>query len=92
MLFCMLLATIDRLDQQADERRCKKRWAKTEDCAHYGWCADLKPYTDAGKAVFMAEYTDLTGDTSQFCPQAKQLKFSGVLKRRNLDAWRVACP
>ncbi|HSC80734.1 MAG TPA: endo alpha-1,4 polygalactosaminidase [Chitinolyticbacter sp.] len=67
-------------------------WAITEDCAYYDWCADLKPYTDAGKAVFMAEYTDLTGDTSQFCPEAAQLKFSGILKRRELDAWRVACP
>ncbi|WP_148713769.1 endo alpha-1,4 polygalactosaminidase [Chitinolyticbacter meiyuanensis] len=67
-------------------------WAMTEDCAYYNWCADLKPYVTAGKAVFMAEYTDLTGTTAKFCPQATQLGFSGILKRRELSAWRQVCP
>ncbi|HSC79439.1 MAG TPA: endo alpha-1,4 polygalactosaminidase [Chitinolyticbacter sp.] len=67
-------------------------WAMTEDCAYYDWCADLKPYVTAGKAVFMAEYTDLTGSTAKFCPQATQLNFSGILKRRDLSAWRQVCP
>jgi hypothetical protein len=38
------------------------------------------------------EYTNDTGmTTAQFCPQTNALNFNGILKHRNLDAWRQAC-
>ena len=70
-------------------------WALTEDCFADEWCGDVQPFAAAGKAVFMAEYTDVF-TTSQFlsevCPQATTMKFSAILKHRDLDAWRRACP
>lgn len=66
-------------------------WALTEDCFKQNWCNQLMPFINAGKAVFAAEYTDTGMTTSQFCPQANALNFSGILKHRNLDAWRQAC-
>jgi endo-alpha-1,4-polygalactosaminidase (GH114 family) len=67
-------------------------WALTEDCFAQGWCDELRPFIDAGKAVFAAEYTD-TGITADgFCPQATSMHFSAILKERDLGAWREACP
>jgi hypothetical protein len=66
-------------------------WALTEDCFDQGWCDQLTPFVTAGKAVFAAEYTDTGVTTAQFCPQANALNFNGILKHRNLDAWRQAC-
>lgn len=70
-------------------------WAMTEDCFADEWCEEMSPFIDAGKAVFAAEYTDqLT--TNQFldqvCPQAEALNLDVILKHRDLDAWRLACP
>jgi hypothetical protein len=28
----------------------------------------------------------------QFCPQARALRFSAILKHLRLDSWRAACP
>jgi hypothetical protein len=66
-------------------------WALTEDCFDQGWCDQLTPFVNAGKAVFAAEYTDTGMTTGQFCPQANALNFNGILKHRELDAWRQAC-
>lgn len=66
-------------------------WALTEDCFDQGWCHQLTPFVNAGKAVFAAEYTDTGMTTGQFCPQANALNFNGILKHRDLDAWRQAC-
>jgi hypothetical protein len=70
-------------------------WAMTEDCFADEWCEEIAPFTDAGKAVLAAEYTDqLT--TNQFldqvCPQAEALNLDVILKHRDLDAWRQGCP
>ena len=51
-----------------------------------------KGVVEAGKAVFAAEYTDTGSSLDQFCPQAKAMQFSAVLKNRELDAYREACP
>lgn len=71
-------------------------WAMTEDCFADGdWCTDVEPFVAAGKAVFAAEYTDrltISEFTNQVCPQASALGFSAILKDRDLDAWRRACP
>ena len=67
-------------------------FAITEDCFYYGWCEEMKPFIDAGKPVFAAEYTDLGGDFDAYCQEAEQLGFSTILKRRNLGSWVKFCP
>lgn len=67
-------------------------WALTEDCFAEGWCEDLLPFIQAGKPVFAAEYTDTGLGLADFCPQAGELGFSAILKNRELDAYREACP
>jgi hypothetical protein len=66
-------------------------WAMIEDCFAEGCCDQFAPFSAAGKAVFMAEYTDRGVKADAFCPQAKELGFSGILKTRDLTAWREAC-
>jgi len=67
-------------------------FAITEDCFYYGWCDHMLPFIQAGKAVFAAEYTDLTKDFSKACEMSRKLGFSTILKRRNLSAWMETCP
>jgi hypothetical protein len=67
-------------------------WALTEDCFAQGWCDQMAPFIQAGKAVFAAEYTDSGMTLEQFCPQARALRFSAILKHLRLDSWRAACP
>jgi hypothetical protein len=67
-------------------------WALTEDCFAEGWCEQMEPFVAAGKPVFAAEYTDTGMTTDQFCPQANAMNFSVILKNRDLEAWRQACP
>jgi hypothetical protein len=66
-------------------------WALTEDCFDQGWCDQVVPFVNAGKAVFAAEYTDTGMTLARFCPQANALNFNAILKHRDLDAWRQAC-
>jgi hypothetical protein len=48
----------------------------------------MKPYIDAGKPVFTAEYTDLPGDFEAFCLQSQKLVHQGIneqaVKRQGL--------
>jgi hypothetical protein len=70
-------------------------WALTEDCFAQDWCDEMAPFVAAGKAVFAAEYSDewsLSGFKNQVCPQAAAIGFGVILKDRDLDAWRQACP
>jgi Glycoside-hydrolase family GH114 len=67
-------------------------WALTEDCFAESWCEDMLPFIQAGKAVFAAEYTDTGARLEDICLQARQLGFSAILKKRELDAWQRACP
>jgi hypothetical protein len=64
-------------------------WALNEQCFEYNECTALQPFLDARKAVFNVEYNLAT---SAFCPQAKTLGLSSILKHVELDAYRVACP
>ena len=66
-------------------------WALTEDCFDQGWCQDLQPFVNAGKAVFVAEYTDTGASIQDFCPAINRMGFQGLLKHRELDAWRQSC-
>ena len=67
-------------------------WALTEDCFEQEWCEEMLPFITAGKPVFAAEYTDTGITLEQFCPQARAMNISAILKNRDLDAWREACP
>ena len=67
-------------------------FAITEDAFYYGWAEKMNPFVEAGKPVFDAEYTDLDGDFESYCKKSKELKFSTILKHRNLDAWLQTCP
>ena len=67
-------------------------FAITEDYFFYDWADDMKPYIEAGKPVFAAEYTDLAVDFDSFCQKSEELKFSTILKNRELDSWVKYCP
>lgn len=67
-------------------------WALTEDCFAEGWCGEMRPFIQAGKPVFAAEYTDTGISLEDFCPQADAWDMSAILKNRGLDAEREACP
>ena len=67
-------------------------WALTEDCFDQGWCADMQPYIDHGKAVLMSEYTDTGVNFPNACTWAKAHQFSAILKGRDLDAPVQFCP
>ncbi|MGW0316412.1 endo alpha-1,4 polygalactosaminidase [Streptomyces flavidovirens] len=63
-------------------------FAVNEECAQYGECALLEPFVVAGKAVFHAEYARPTAD---FCPLARKLRLSSILKKPELGSWRKPC-
>jgi hypothetical protein len=67
-------------------------WAMIEDCFDGAFCASFDPFAAAGKAVFMAEYTDTGVTLEGLCAEAKTRSFSAILKHRELDAYRAACP
>jgi len=67
-------------------------WALTEDCFDQGWCSAMQPFLDAGKAVFVAEYTDTGVDFEAACATLAPAGFSLILKDRELTAWRQTCP
>jgi hypothetical protein len=67
-------------------------WALTEDCYGEGWCDQIKPFTQKGKPLFAAEYTDTGVEIEHLCQKAGKLDFSLILKNRKLDSWRQACP
>ncbi|MFD7436362.1 endo alpha-1,4 polygalactosaminidase [Streptomyces sp. NPDC059861] len=63
-------------------------FAVNEECAQYDECALLEPFVASGKAVFHVEYAEPTG---RFCPQARQLRLSSMLKKPELGTWRKPC-
>ncbi len=77
---------------QAEELVSYFDWALTEECYEDDWCDEMKPFADAGKAVFMTEYTERGTKIADFCPLAKSLGFNGLLKKLDLDDWGEACP
>jgi hypothetical protein len=67
-------------------------WAMTEDCFDQEWCEEMLPFIQAGKPVFAAEYTDTGIELEDFCQQAAEMNISVILKNRDLNAYREACP
>ncbi|NUK54277.1 endo alpha-1,4 polygalactosaminidase [Streptomyces lunaelactis] len=63
-------------------------FAVNEQCAEYDECEEMTPFIEAGKAVFHVEY-ELK--TTEFCPRARSLKLSSMLKKYELGVWRRAC-
>ena len=63
-------------------------FAVNEQCFQYHECRRLKPFVDAGKAVFHVEYKL---GRSDFCTRANSLHFSSLKKRLNLGVWRRSC-
>lgn len=63
-------------------------FAVNEQCAQYEECAKLTPFITAGKAVFHVEY-ELA--TRGFCPGARELRLSSMLKKYDLGVWREPC-
>lgn len=63
-------------------------FAVVEECVTYRECAEWRPFTRAGKAVFHAEYK---GSMKTICATTKPLGFSTIKKHRNLDAYRRTC-
>ncbi|MFD5079286.1 endo alpha-1,4 polygalactosaminidase [Streptomyces sp. NPDC058371] len=63
-------------------------FAVNEQCAQYEECGELEPFIKAGKAVFHVEY-EL--GTDSFCPEARRMKLSSMLKKYALGVWRRAC-
>lgn len=59
-------------------------WALVEECMHYNECDALAPFIRANKAVFHVEYREA-------CPVAKPGRFDTLIKRSELDAFRVSC-
>jgi hypothetical protein len=67
-------------------------FAITEDYFFYNEAEAMLPYIKAGKPVFASEYTDLDGDFESYCKKSKALKYSTILKNRELDSWVEFCP
>ena len=60
-----------------------KDFAIVEECFQYDECDSFKPFVEAGKAVFEAEY-ELAPE--KFCDEAKALGFSAIRKGLELFA------
>ena len=67
-------------------------WALTEDCFAGDWCGQMLPFIKSGKAVFAAEYSDSGVSLNEACRQAREMRFSMILKNRDLDVYRGTCP
>lgn len=58
-------------------------WALNEECNQYSECGSYSAFTNAGKAVFNAEYS---GSASSVCPKMVNMKISSIIKNLDLDA------
>lgn len=63
-------------------------WALNEQCFEIGECDGLRPFVEAGKAVFHVEYSL---ERREFCPPAIAMNFNSMRKRRALGPWRRPC-
>ena len=64
-------------------------WALNEECFEWDECDMLKPFIDAGKAVFHTEYS---GTPAEVCDDASTAGFSTIFKDYDLDATVTYCP
>jgi hypothetical protein len=76
------------------EYSTKFDWVLTEDAFDQGWQKDVKSYFDHNKPVFAVEYTDKISEKTfadEVCPVSEILKYTAILKHRNLDRWVFKC-
>ena len=77
-------------------------WNLNEECLYYEECDTLSPFVDAGKAVFLTEYTDDWAQdnpayadpvtlAAHVCPQAQAEGFSTLVKNLEPDELFVHC-
>lgn len=67
-------------------------WVTVESCFHEDGCDPYDAFIAVGKPVFAIEYTDNDTRLTDFCEQAGAFSIDALLKHRDLDAWRAACP
>jgi hypothetical protein len=65
-------------------------WALNEECFAYDECDTLRPFIDAGKAVFSVEYGGRSL-ADRVCPRANALDFDTLIKDLDLGPERIAC-
>ena len=63
-------------------------WTLNEECFQYNECNLLKPFSNAGKAVFQVEYQ---GQTGGFCPTTNANNWNSMLMPLALDGGRTPC-
>ncbi|MFZ0323252.1 MAG: endo alpha-1,4 polygalactosaminidase [Actinomycetes bacterium] len=63
-------------------------WALNEQCVQYSECRAYQPFVDAGKAVFVLEYS-VTVD--HMCTVIQRIGLQAQKKHLSLDAWRRTC-
>ncbi|MBB5622829.1 endo-alpha-1,4-polygalactosaminidase (GH114 family) [Pedobacter cryoconitis] len=69
-------------------------WALTEDAFAQGWQDQFSGYIKLNKPVFAVEYSDKMSQSNfqtNVCPSAKQLKYTAILKKRDLSQWVDRC-
>lgn len=59
-----------------------------ESCFNQGWCDQAQPFIDAGKPIFVIEYSAI----DDFCSTARESSMTLLKKNLTLDAWRKICP
>ena len=77
---------------QARELLVDFDWVLAENCFSEGWCEDLLPFVESGKAVFAVEYTNSKNDFASSCQQAQKMGINLIKKNINLDTFRQTCP
>lgn len=63
----------------------------TEGCFVDGWCEQTLAYTEAGKPILAAEYSDTDVDFNAACAWGKEHAVSFILKDRDLTKSRTTC-
>lgn len=85
----MVVGLKNNINQAGDPRIVEAfDFVVSEECVQYGECSFFSSFIDAGKPVFLAEYSY---QPEQFCQVAKDLHISAIKKRNSLDAFRVGC-
>ena len=78
---------VDQVDELVDAFD----FALNEECFQYSECETLVPFIEQGKAVFHVEYGG-QALADRVCPETSRLGFDTLIKRLDLDAFRVVCP
>lgn len=69
-------------------------WILLEDAFEDDFYIEAQPYIAKNKAVFAVEYTDNMNAayfSKNVCPTAKNLKYTAILKKRELNKYIVTC-